>query len=62
MGVPVVGTIGRKLFGSRNDRLVKRYMKLVDQVSALEAETVVLTDKELRAKTDEFRDRIANGK
>jgi preprotein translocase subunit SecA len=62
MGVPVVGTIGRKLFGSRNDRLVKRYMKLVDQVSALESETVVLTDQELRAKTDEFRDRIACGK
>jgi len=62
MGVPIVGTIGRKLFGSRNDRLVKRYMKLVDQVSALEAETIVLTDQELRAKTDEFRERIANGK
>ena len=62
MGVPIVGTIGRKLFGSRNDRLVKRYMKLVDQVSALEAETIVLTDQELLAKTDEFRERIANGK
>lgn len=62
MGVPIVGTIGRKLFGSRNDRLVKRYMKLVDQVSALESETVVLTDQELRSKTDEFRERIANGK
>ncbi len=62
MGVPVVGTIGRKLFGSRNDRLVKRYMKLVDQVSALESETVVLTDQELRAKTEEFRERIASGK
>lgn len=61
MGVPVVGTIGRKLFGSRNDRLVKRYMKLVDQVSALEPETCVLTDQELRDKTDEFRERIATG-
>ena len=62
MGVPIVGKIGRKLFGSRNDRLVKRYMKLVDQVSALEAETIGLTDQELLAKTDEFRERIANGK
>ncbi|MDP7009346.1 MAG: preprotein translocase subunit SecA [Phycisphaerales bacterium] len=62
MGVPVVGAVGRKLFGSRNDRLVKRYMKLVDQVSALESETAVLTDQELRAKTEEFRERIASGK
>ena len=42
MGVPIVVTIGKKLFGSRNDRLVKRYMKLVDQVSALEPDITVL--------------------
>jgi len=61
MGVPVVGTLGRKIFGSRNDRLVKRYMRLVDQVSSRETETRVLSDAELRAKTAEFRTRIKEG-
>ena len=61
MGVPVVGSIGRKLFGSRNDRLVKRYMKLVDQVSNLEPEIRVMSDGELKAKTEEFRTRIKDG-
>ena len=61
MGVPVISTIGRKVFGSRNDRLVKRYMRLVDQVSAREEETRVLSDEQLKAKTVEFRNRIADG-
>ena len=61
MGVPVIGTVGRKLFGSRNDRMVKRYMRLVDQVSAKEQETRVLTDADIKAKTIEFRKRIADG-
>ncbi|HIN09493.1 MAG TPA: preprotein translocase subunit SecA [Phycisphaerales bacterium] len=61
MGVPVISSIGKKVFGSRNDRLVKRYMRLVDQVSLLESETIPLTDGQLRAKTDEFRQRIEEG-
>ena len=61
MGVPVIGTVGRKVFGSRNDRLVKRYMRLVDQVSAKEDETRILSDAELKAKTTEFRSRIEGG-
>ena len=61
MGVPVVGTLGRKIFGSRNDRLVKRYMRLVDHVSSKETETRVLSDAELKAKTAEFRTRIKEG-
>ena len=55
MGVPVISTVGRKIFGSRNDRMVKRYLKLVEQVSSREAETRVLTDAELYVKTAEFR-------
>ena len=58
MGVPVVGAIGKKLFGSRNDRLVKRYMRLVDQVSSKEAETKILSDQQLKAKTVLERKRI----
>jgi preprotein translocase subunit SecA len=61
MGVPVISSIGKKVFGSRNDRLVKKYMRLVDQVSLLEPETRPLTDQQLRAKTDEFRQKIKEG-
>ncbi len=61
MGVPVVGSIGRKIFGSRNDRLVKRYMRLVDQVSNLESGIRAMSDTELKAKTAEFRARIKEG-
>jgi len=61
MGVPVIGSITRKIFGSRNDRLVKRYMRLVVQVSSREDETRVLSDAQLKAKTVEFRKRIEEG-
>ncbi len=61
MGVPVVGKLSKKIFGSRNDRLVKRYMRLVDQVSSKEEETRLLSDAELKVKTVEFRKRIAEG-
>ncbi len=52
----------RKLFGSRNDRLLKQYRKQVAQINALEPEYQSLSDEALRAKTDEFRQRIADGK
>lgn len=61
MGVPVVGTIGKKIFGTRNDRLVKRYMRIVDLVSTKEADTRCLTDQQLKVKTVEFRKRIEEG-
>ncbi len=51
MGVPVISSVGRKVFGSRNDRMVKRYLKLVEQVSSREAETRAFTDAELYEKT-----------
>ena len=52
----------RKLFGSRNDRLLKQYRKQVAQINALEAEYEALSDEALQAKTDEFRQRIDSGK
>ena len=61
MGVPIIGSVGRKVFGSRNDRLVKRYMRLVDQVSSREQETRLMDDEQLKAKTVEFRNRIDKG-
>jgi preprotein translocase subunit SecA len=49
------------IFGSRNDRLLKQYRRVVDQVGAFELQFEKLTDDALRAKTDEFRQRLAAG-
>lgn len=50
-----------KLFGSRNDRLLKQYRKTVDRINALEPQFEKLSDEELRGKTDAFKQRIAAG-
>src|SRR5690554_3808492 len=51
----------KKLIGSRNDRLLKQYRKQVVQINALESTFEALPDTELQAKTDEFRQRLADG-
>ena len=50
-----------KIFGSRNDRLLKQYRGVVARINALEAELEKLSDAALQAKTGEFRERIAKG-
>ncbi len=50
-----------QIFGSRNDRLLKTYRRTVAQINALEADFERLDDGALRAKTDEFKARIAKG-
>lgn len=50
-----------KLFGSRNDRLLKQYRKTVARINAMEPDYEKLTDEALRAKTQEFKDRVAKG-
>ncbi len=57
----MIGQLARKLFGSANDRYVKRQYKIVDRINALEPEISALDDTRLRAKTDEFRTRLKNG-
>ncbi len=49
------------IFGSRNDRLLKQYRRVVERVNALEVQFEGLSDDALRAKTDEFRQRVAAG-
>ena len=51
----------QKIFGSRNQRLVKQYQKTVTAINALEPQIEQLTDDQLRAKTGEFRQRVASG-
>ncbi|MFM6991854.1 MAG: preprotein translocase subunit SecA, partial [Rhodoferax sp.] len=50
-----------KLFGSRNDRLLKQYRTTVARINALESAYEALTDAELQAKTVEFKARVAGG-
>ena len=50
-----------KLFGSRNDRLLKTYRRTVEEINALESSTATLSDDALKAKTQEFKDRVAKG-
>ena len=50
-----------KIFGSRNDRLLKTYRKTIAQINALEEPYEKLDDVQLRAKTQEFKDRITRG-
>ena len=51
----------KKVFGSRNDRLIKQYFQSVASINALESKISALTDAELRTKTDEFKQRIEAG-
>ena len=51
----------KKIFGSRNDRLVRQYSQTVRKINALEPEISALSDEALRGKTAEFKQRVANG-
>jgi preprotein translocase subunit SecA len=57
----MVSNFLNKVFGSRNERLLKRMSKLVTQVNALEADIQPLSDDALRAKTEEFKGRLQEG-
>ncbi|MBQ7632610.1 MAG: preprotein translocase subunit SecA [Alphaproteobacteria bacterium] len=57
----MLGKIARKIFGSANDRFVKKQYKIVNQINALEPDFIKLTDEQLKAKTDEFRERLKKG-
>ena len=50
-----------KIFGSRNDRLIKQYRRKVEAINKLEQQMKALSDEELQGKTAEFRRRIAEG-
>ena len=54
----MINKLMAKVFGTSNEREIKRIMPLVERINALEPETKQFTDEQLRAKTDEFRKRI----
>jgi preprotein translocase subunit SecA len=57
----MISKLLRSVFGSRNDRLLKQYRQTVNAINALEKQIEVLTDAELRAKTEEFKRRVQQG-
>ena len=57
----MVSSLLRKVFGSRNERILKRLSKTVNRINALEADIKRLSDEQLKARTDEFRQRYQDG-
>ena len=57
----MVNSLLRKVFGTRNDRILKRLQKNVNKINLLEPEFEGLSDDQLRARTDEFRKRYQDG-
>src|SRR5437763_9493054 len=57
----MIGAIARKLFGSSNERRIKSYLPRVAQINALEKELEALSDEALRARTDAFKQQVAEG-
>ncbi|MHC4954620.1 MAG: preprotein translocase subunit SecA [Planctomycetota bacterium] len=56
-----VGRLVKGIFGTRNERVIKGNLPVIDQINALEAEFESYSDDQLRAKTDEFKARLKKG-
>ncbi|WP_425063522.1 preprotein translocase subunit SecA [Pyruvatibacter mobilis] len=56
-----LGNFAKRLFGSANDRQLRKYRQRVEEINALEPEVAALSDEALRARTDEFRQELENG-
>lgn len=57
----MIGKVLTKVFGSKNDRILKKIQPLVDKINSLEADIQKLDDASLKAKTFEFKERVAKG-
>src|SRR5881397_3386847 len=57
----MIGAIARKLFGTSNERRIKSYLPRVAQINALEKQLEGLSDEALRARTDAFKQQVAEG-
>ncbi len=56
-----IGNIARKVFGTPNDRKIKATRPIIEKINALEPEFQALSDEGLKAKTEEFKKRVAEG-
>jgi len=59
--IPIVGPIINKVFGTRNERVVRKYLQRVEEINALEPQARKLTDEQIRSKTGQFKERIKGG-
>src|SRR5690554_3930422 len=57
----MISSLFKRMFGSRNDRIIRQLRKVANQVNELESEYEQLSDEALRAKTDEFKQRLNDG-
>jgi len=57
----MINALARRIFGTANDRVLKRFAKSVQEINALEPEIAALSDDALRARTGWLRERLANG-
>ncbi len=57
----MIGGLAKKIFGSKNDRELKKMQPIVEQINALEPEFEKLSDEQLQAKTAEFKQRLTDG-
>ena len=57
----MIGKVLTKVFGSKNDRMIKEMRQIVSKINDLEPQIQELDDTQLAAKTVEFKERIANG-
>ena len=57
----MITSLAKKVFGSRNDRLLKQYRKSVVRINGMEKDIQQLDDAALQAKTVEFKQRLAKG-
>lgn len=57
----MLGSVAKAIFGSSNDRYVKQVMKIVTKINALEEQISAMSDEELKAQTQRFRDRLEAG-
>ena len=57
----MISSLFKRIFGSRNDRLVKQYAQKVLSINAMEPAMQALSDEALKSKTEEFKQRHANG-
>ncbi|MCB9838814.1 MAG: preprotein translocase subunit SecA [Phycisphaeraceae bacterium] len=59
--IPIIGFFIRKIFGARNERVVKIYTRRVEAIASMEPQMRALTDEQIREKTLEFRERVRRG-
>ncbi|RUO42895.1 preprotein translocase subunit SecA [Aliidiomarina taiwanensis] len=57
----MIGSLVKRIFGSRNDRIIRKLTKETERINALEAEFEALSDEALQAKTAEFKQRLEEG-